>query len=298
MCVFILVPGPIPSFVGAMKASDWQELQRLLVLADRQGFVQEALVETGIAKREQLPVIPGQKFQSCLDGEATANWKGYAQVNPGMVVAKAKAKPFVRQMIFKGGESSDDPGKMAPSGSEAVDGSTGAMAGAMTDASKRRLPTVEDGWEQVMEDPGSAEDDDEFAYQMPYGAPFLPANQLGVPPIQEAERGFSPGVAYDRVNPRVAIPRTCKTAMEWGRTLVVMPKFKHLNLTYEGLVNQALSGDDAVVHYLEWLTKTYGPKYLEGPVRSQGPDLAGYILHVNVEFPQRYAPVEFRRQLV
>ena len=199
-----------PSFVGAMKATEWQELQRLLILADRQGFVQEALVETGIAKREQLPIIPGQKLQGCLDGETTTNWKGYAQANPGMVAPKAKAKPVARQLIFKGGESSEGPGKMVPPCSDLADGSTGAM----TDASKRRMPTTEDGWEQVMEDPGSAEDDDEFAYQMPYGAPFLPANQLGVPPIAEADRGFSPGVAYDRVNPRIPIPRTCKTAME------------------------------------------------------------------------------------
>ena len=287
VCDCTLVPGAIPSFVGAMKASDWQELQRLLVLADRQGFVQEALIETGIAKKEQLPIVPGQKFQACLRGETTTDWKGYAQVNAGMMVPKAKAKPVAKQMIYKGGESSECSGSTGAT--------TGTMVGAMTDASKRRLPVDED-WEQV--DPGSEEDDDAFAYQMPYGAPFLPANQLGVAPIPEAERGFSPGVAYDNVNPRVPIPRTCKTAMEWGRTLVVMPKFKHLNLTYEGLVNQALAGDDAVVHYLEWLTKTYGPKYLEGPVRSQGPDLAGYVLHVNVEFPQRYAPVEFRRQLV
>ena len=76
VCDFTLVPGAIRLFVGAMKASDWQELQKLLVLADRQGFVQEALVETGIAKREQLPVVP-----------ATTNWKGYAQVNPGMMVS-------------------------------------------------------------------------------------------------------------------------------------------------------------------------------------------------------------------
>ena len=285
MCIFTVVPGAIPSFVGAMKASDWQELQRLLVLADRQGFVQEALVETGIARKEQLPIVPGQKFQACLRGETTTDWKGYAQVGTGMVVPKAKPKPDAKQMVFKGGESSECPG------------STGTTSGAMSDACKRRL-SVDEDWEKVMEEPGSAEDDDEFAYQMPYGAPFLPANQLGVPPITEAERGFSPGVTYDQVNPRIPIPRTCKTAMEWGRTLVVMPKFKHLHLTYEGLVNQALAGDDAVVHYLEWLTKTYGPKYLEGPVRSQGPDLAGYVLHVNVEFPQRYTPVEFQRQLV
>ena len=287
VCDCTLVSGAIPLFVGAMKASDWQELQRLLVLADRQGFVQEALIETGIAKKEQLPIVPGQKFQACLRGETTTDWKGYAQVNAGMMVPKAKAKPVAKQMIYKGGESSECSGSTGAT--------TGTMVGAMTDASKRRLPVDED-WEQV--DPGSEEDDDAFAYQMPYGAPFLPANQLGIAPIQEAERGFSPGVAYDNVNPHVPIPRTCKTAMEWGRTLVVMPKFKHLNLTYEGLVNQALAGDDAVVHYLEWLTKTYGPKYLEGPVRSQGPDLAGYVLHVNVEFPQRYAPVDFRRQLV
>ena len=249
MCDCTLVPGAIPSFVGAMKASDWQELQRLLVLADRQGFVQEALIETGIAKKEQLPIVPGQKFQACLRGETTADWKGYAQVNTGMMVPKAKAKPVAKQMIYKGGESSECSGSTGAT--------TGTMVGAMTDASKRRLPVDED-WERV--DPGSEEDDDAFAYQMPYGAPFLPANQLGVPPIPEADRGFSPGVAYDNVNPRVPIPRTCKTAMEWGRTLVVTPKFKHLNLTYEGLVNQALAGDDAVVHYLEWLTKTYGPK--------------------------------------
>jgi len=32
-----------------MKPTEWQELQRLLKVADQQGFVQEALVETGLA---------------------------------------------------------------------------------------------------------------------------------------------------------------------------------------------------------------------------------------------------------
>ena len=210
-----------------MKASDWQELQRLLILADRQGFVQEALVETGIARKEQLPIVPGQKFQACLRGETTTDWKGYAQVGTGMMIPKAKPKPAAKQMVFKGGESSE------------CSGSTGTTAGAMSDASKRRL-SVDEDWEKVMEEPGSAEDDDEFAYQMPYGAPFLPANQLGVPPITEAERGFSPGVAYDQVNPRIPIPRTCKTAMEWGRTLVVMPKFNMRDWSIKHLLEMML----------------------------------------------------------
>lgn len=144
----------------------------------------------------------------------------------------------------------------------------------------------------------SSEEDDEFQYQMTYGSPFLPATQGGNPPVAEENRGVSPGVDYSRVNPDVRIPKNCKTAMEWGRTLVTLPKWKSFRVTYEGLVNQALSGDDAACHYLEWLTKTYGPKYLAGPVKTQGPDLAGYVLHVNVEFPQREEPVEFRRQLV
>ena len=79
-----------------MKATEWQELQRLLKVADQQGFVQEALVETGLASKEQLPLIPGQKFHACLKGETTSNWQGYP---------KAKAKP----MVIKGGCSSQTP---------------------------------------------------------------------------------------------------------------------------------------------------------------------------------------------
>lgn len=75
-------------------------------------------------------------------------------------------------------------------------------------------------------------------------------------------------------------------------------KWKSFRMSYEGLVTQALSGDDAACNYLEWLTKTYGAKYLTGPVRTQGTDLAGYVLHLDVEFPQREEPVEFRRQLI
>ena len=271
-----------------MKATEWQELQRLLKVADQQGFVQEALVETGLASKEQLPLIPGQKFHACLKGETTPDWKGC--LGPQMVVnPKMKAKPAPRPVVYKCGGGSRSDGL--------ADGATGAM----TDASKRRL---DEGWEVMtagVEEPiaDSAEEDDEFQYQMAHGTPFMAAAQGDNPPMLEEERGHViPVVNYDKVNRDVKIPKECKNAKDWGRTLITLPKWKNFRMSYEGLVTQALSGDDAACSYLEWLAKTYGAKYLTGPVRTQGPDLAGYVLHLDVEFPRREEPVEFRRQFV
>ena len=71
------------------------------------------------------------------------------------------------------------------------------------------------------------------------------------------------------------------------------------NFKKTGMPQQVCPSQGAIVaQNKHWALQPAENKYLEGPVRSQGPDLAGYILHVNVEFPQRYAPVEFRRQLV
>ena len=116
---------------------------------------------------------------------------------------------------------------------------------------------------------------------MAYGTPFRAAAHGGNPPMMEEDRGvLIPAVNYDKVNHDVKIPRNCKTAMGWGRTLIPLPKWKSFRMTYGGLVNQALSGDDAACHYLEWLTRTYGPRYLAGPVKSQGTSMWSFRLGV------------------
>ena len=128
------VVGDLRAEVQKRVAEAVKQGAKFVLRADQQGFVQEALVATGLDTKEQLPLIPGQRFHSCLKGESTTDWKGYAGLGAQTVlIPKMAARP----VIYKGGCSSRSDGL--------ADGATGAMP----DASKRRL---DEGWEVMPAD--------------------------------------------------------------------------------------------------------------------------------------------------
>eukprot|EP00434_Breviolum_minutum_P037835 symbB.v1.2.033549.t1/scaffold4184.1/size56758/3 len=156
--------------------------------------------------------------------------------------------------------------------------STAGDGGAMTDASKRRLPEDPewDDAELVMDAEDVArliaeQQAPSYTGDVEPPVPFE-GSGYGQGLNAEVDRSWFPALSYDDLD----LKSVTSTAM-WGNTVCVLPKWKSMEWTYEHMTRLALSGSREMMAYLKWLKATYAQAYLERGPKSPGIDMAGFL---------------------
>ena len=161
--------------------------------------------------------------------------------------------------------------------------STAADGGAMTDASKRRLPEDPewDDAELVMDAEDVARliaEQQVLSYTGDVEPPVpFEGSGYGQGLNAEVDRSWFPALSYDDLDLKYKLPPSVTSTAMWGNTVCVLPKWKSMEWTYEHMTRLALSGSREMMAYLKWLKATYAQAYLERGPKSPGIDMAGFL---------------------
>ena len=149
----------------------------------------------------------------------------------------------LRRLLAKA-EASESAGKVSKTGVKS--------SGSMSDASKRRLVGEES---KPSVDLPKVPSEKEFEF------------------VTYVEDEVEPHRIYANQDKCVDLPKDCADAVQWGATKIVMKKFEKENLSYEGLVQRALSGDKETDRYCQLILN----KYKDSDGKTQAPDLSKFL---------------------
>ena len=163
--------------------------------------------------------------------------------------------------------------------------------GGMSEAAKRRMDD-EPGWGMLDENG----DDISYAAVGDLKSPreisaFLSAYNVPVP-FNEDDTTYEPpqvdqwfpALDYGNVDKRIQIPTRWQSSQEWGRVIITMPKYAGTGETFESLLRGAYGGNVDKINYCTFIIGKYFKQYCPEPP-SQGPDLAGYLMHMRYKAP-------------
>lgn len=154
-------------------------------------------------------------------------------------------------------------------------------AQAMTDASKR-LRDDDSDWDQVEET-----------------EPNLPMTSKGPTGSAGYERVMKSALTN---NPEPArdfpLPEGVKTVEQWGKTIIMMPKYADQNVTYKELVNRA-TRDSEAQSYIKMIQSKFTPKDGEEYIKksTQAVDFALYLKKTKYGNGSSSASITFERCL-
>lgn len=212
---------------------------------------------------------------------ATASADGTIDVRVKGPASAKKQRPDPPQLPSEQGSS------LAIFPAESVGG------GAMSDACKRRFDSddealLNDGFEMVtptVYDPTDCQIDlATVIAETPAPSPAMAYGnrelgyQEGTTIVSEAERGWFPPIAADIYDAHIPLPPGVESHTEWGKTRIVMPKYKQSNYSYETAMRIAMGADYEMAKYLNFIVKKFGPVYLRHGSKTQASDLAGYLM--------------------
>lgn len=93
-----------------------------------------------------------------------------------------------------------------------------------------------------------------------------------------AERGWYPPISTNLFDDQIPLPSGITDYAEWGKTRIVMPKYKDAGLTYESAMRLAMGTDHEMAKYLAFISKKFGVGCLRRGPRTQAEDLACYLI--------------------
>ena len=163
-----------------------------------------------------------------------------------------------------------------------------SSSGAMTGASKRRLPedvenasmteginandnlpaVPDDGWEQVYAPV-------ELVHTGVVGVPYQGDPVVG--PLVVIDTSWWPALDYSVIDPAYKLPPSVTTTEQWRNTICVLPKWAKREMPYEYCVRLAMAGDKEMIPYRKWLKATYAKVHLEKGPRFAGILMAGFL---------------------
>ena len=175
--------------------------------------------------------------------------------------------------------------------------------GSMTDASKRRL----EDWSTVdtFDVAGSALEMMQEYERVEMEIEEFQRNRSNVGSGGYPAIGKPGGVIAENFggyNKGIPLPRSVKDVEEWGSTLITLPAKKHLQLSYLEFVKLTRTCAENR-QYAKFLVGKFSEKAVEqlvehGECKSQGFDLAAYLLHVCYDRCEMEKPVPtFSRKL-
>ena len=151
--------------------------------------------------------------------------------------------------------------------------------GAMTDGSKRRHEAVEEtGTEEV-------ETDDDFSYISESGnsPPIFPIFPSGLPQtFRWSDDWKTINIDYEGGDFSIPKPAWIADSYHWSCTKLCMGRFKDKPMSYHDFVHSVFHKDADNCRYAKKIIGQFRKKITSTP-RTQGPDLAAFLLHMRVD---------------
>ena len=149
----------------------------------------------------------------------------------------------------------------------------------MTDGSKRRHEAVEEtGTEEV-------ETDDDFSYISESGnsPPIFPIFPSGLPQtFRWSDDWKTINIDYEGGDFSIPKPAWIADSYHWSCTKLCMGRFKDKPMSYHDFVQSVFHKDADNCRYAKKIIGQFRKKITSTP-RTQGPDLAAFLLHMRVD---------------